>query len=194
MRTVVICSLVIVSLTAWSYGKRRSPSVVVDRDEIAEELRVLRAELDAIDRTNAQSRDRATRNKVDRLVDRARAGVDAVDATIAAGRDRDRDDDRGDRRRDRAMDDGEFGQFLDELDAAAHSSDKLAIVTDAARYWRFTSDQVAAVVDHLSFGDDQVEAAATLHPRVVDPKNFHRVYKHLSHSSDREALRKRIGG
>lgn len=199
MRLFLTLSLIVV-LTVHAYADRRGgKAVIVDQHAMQADLTAMLADLDAIDRLNAASTDRATRKKIDKKIDRLRASLEDLadeldDARVSRDDDR-RDGDRRDHRDRRAiaMTDGDFAQLLVELDAATMSSDKRGLVLDVARTGWFTSDQVAAIVDHLTHSDDQLEAAVALHPRVTDPSNFHRVYKHLAHSSDRDALRERIG-
>jgi hypothetical protein len=93
----------------------------------------------------------------------------------------------------RTMTDAEFKTFLASVANATYASDQLALVKDqASRAW-FTAAQVAAVVDQLAYSSDKVEAAAALWPTIVDPQNAYQIYDHLPYSSDRDALRQRVG-
>jgi len=86
----------------------------------------------------------------------------------------------------------DFEALLAALKGAPFSSDKLVLVRDAAKRNRFETDQVLRVVKLFSHGSEQVDAAVAMYPRVVDKKNFFKVYGVLSFSSDRDSLRKKV--
>ncbi len=87
----------------------------------------------------------------------------------------------------------EFARLQQSLRDATFREDHLRVIRSAAKAHSFTTAQVSELVKPLSFGEDQVEALATLHPRVIDPENFHTLYALLAHASDRQALEQRLG-
>ena len=87
---------------------------------------------------------------------------------------------------ERALDD-----VLYSLDRARFSSDKLAIISDVARRYTYSTWAVEQMVRRLTFSGDRVDALAMLYPRVHDTQSWFRVYELLTFSSDRDALRRR---
>lgn len=79
------------------------------------------------------------------------------------------------------------------IDGASFRDDKLATLRSASRDRWFTCAQVITLMGEFSFGKDQVEAAAMLHPNVVDPNNWFSVYAALTFDKDRRDLRRRVG-
>ena len=71
--------------------------------------------------------------------------------------------------------------------------DKLAVLASATKGRLFTCNQVVRLMGAFSFGSDQVDAAAMLHPHVADPENWFTVYQALTFDSDRRKLRQRVG-
>ncbi|MFK7931058.1 MAG: DUF4476 domain-containing protein [Myxococcota bacterium] len=88
---------------------------------------------------------------------------------------------------------GELADILRAVEAQAFDAEKLAVLRSASRSRWFTSGQVRQIVSSFTFGKDQVEAAAMLHPAVVDPGNWFVVYDAFQFDSDRRRLRQRIG-
>lgn len=90
-----------------------------------------------------------------------------------------------------------YRTFLSVRDAVARapfSDEKLAIIRDVSRDWLLTTGQAIELAALLPFSGDRVDALAVMHGSVVDPENFWSAYDLLVFSSDREALRRRIGG
>jgi hypothetical protein len=87
-----------------------------------------------------------------------------------------------------------FNALVSAVKSASFDDDKVAVVRGAAQHNWFTSAQVATLVTLLSFGDGKVEAAAACWPRIVDPENNFVIYQKLDFDSDKEKLRKRVGG
>jgi hypothetical protein len=188
---------VALTIAGGAWASHGSVSIVVDRDTLTADVGALNDQVDAIDRLNARSTDARTRKQVSRKIAELRGGIDTIadevrraDPVDRHGHDRDHDRDRDTQAR--AISDADFTQLLADVDAAAQSSDKLMIVTQSAELNYFTSAQVGQIVDHLSFSEDKVNAAAALYPRTIDPSRFTTVYSHFTMSSDKEELRKRI--
>lgn len=87
----------------------------------------------------------------------------------------------------------DHGRLLAAVENEAFSDAKLIVLREAVAYNWFTVDQVVAFMGAMSFGKDKVEAAAVLHPRVIDLENWYRVYGALTFDSEKEELRKRVG-
>lgn len=79
------------------------------------------------------------------------------------------------------------------MESEAFGDSRLAVLRDACRPNFFTVDQAVTLVGLFDFGDDKVQAAAMLHPQLVDPENFFRVYGVFEFDSDKEELRERLG-
>ena len=180
----LVVSAIVAGGVAARADRRARRAAAIDAAAVAPELRDLRDDVDAAARINARSTDRATRHKVARALDRARADLDRLADGLALHD--------AARSRGAAMADADLRDFLAAIDAAAMADDKRGLVAQAARDAWFTSAQVAAIVDRIAMGDDKVEVAVTLHPRVVDPESFYKVFGKLAHTSDRDELRRRI--
>ncbi len=83
----------------------------------------------------------------------------------------------------------EYQAVVADLERQDFTADKLHTLEKAGARLHFTTDQLLGLLDGLDFGADKVRAAALLHPRLVDPQDFDRVYEVLDFDSDREALR-----
>ena len=83
----------------------------------------------------------------------------------------------------------EYDDLRETVEAQAFSRDKIAVVERASRRLHFDVEQVVGLLGVLDFGADKVQAAAILHPRVVDLHDFERVYEALVFDTDRDALR-----
>lgn len=86
----------------------------------------------------------------------------------------------------------DFSELLAGLKKISFGSEKIAFIKDAIKHHYFTTDQVKEVVGLFQFGADKVEAASMMYPRVIDKKNFFKVYSALEFEGDREELRKKI--
>jgi hypothetical protein len=89
------------------------------------------------------------------------------------------------------MDERAFRAFVHDVRCAPFARNKVAVVHDVAPHTHFTSAQAAVVVRAIeSWG--QVDAAAALFPRVLDPESFHVVIGAVTFRSDQDELRRRI--
>jgi len=96
--------------------------------------------------------------------------------------------------RPQPMSEADFQQLVAAINGAAMSEEKVGLVRDAAQNSWFGVDQVIAVMNAIAFSQQKVDAAALMYPRVLDQKNWFKVYGALSFSADKAALRKRVGG
>jgi hypothetical protein len=83
----------------------------------------------------------------------------------------------------------EFDDLRKSVEEQAFSRDKIALVEKASSRLHFNVEQVVGLLDELDFGSDKVEAAAILHPKLVDPQDFDQVYDALPFDTDRQALK-----
>ncbi|MBM4395465.1 MAG: DUF4476 domain-containing protein [Deltaproteobacteria bacterium] len=90
------------------------------------------------------------------------------------------------------MDDRDFADLLSQLKGMAFGSERVALLRDAVKRHRFTTGQVRQVVAIFNFGSEQVDAAATMYPRVVDKADFFKVIADLEFESERDELRRRV--
>lgn len=86
-----------------------------------------------------------------------------------------------------------FEQLVGAIRAASFDDDKVEVVRHAAQTNFFSSNQVAAVMDLLSFDEGKIDAAVAMWPRITDPENSFVIFKKLAFDSSREELRKRVG-
>jgi hypothetical protein len=93
-----------------------------------------------------------------------------------------------------AMSEQEFGRIRAALQREWWDDSRQRLLMDVARDRLFSTRQVRQVMDLFTFGDAKVNVAAALYPRVVDPQDFYTLYDALTFSSEKEELRRRIGG
>jgi len=86
----------------------------------------------------------------------------------------------------------EMQNLLAQLKDTAFADAQLGLVRDASRRNRFETNQVVKILKLFTFGKDQVEAGAILHPKVIDKKNFFNVYQVFTFDSDKAALRQKV--
>jgi hypothetical protein len=87
-----------------------------------------------------------------------------------------------------------FNALVSAVKSASFDDDKVAVVQGAARNNWFTSAQVASLVAIPSFGDGKVEVAVACWSKIVDPENNFVIYQKLDFDSDKDKLRRRVGG
>jgi hypothetical protein len=171
---------------------RRAHKVVVDQRAMDRQLRKAHRELEELDRIIARLRRAHTRHRLAEQVDELRERLVKMEKMLDSA-DRYRPaPKRPVKRRPKALSDADFAKLERSVRRAPFRDDKLRVVRHAARYHRFTSAQAYALARRMLFGDDKVDALVALHPRVVDPQNFHIAYRALNHSSDRRDLDKRL--
>ncbi len=92
------------------------------------------------------------------------------------------------------MNDATFAVFLKHLKDAAFKDAQLAAVGDEVRAGSLWSTrQLIAVMQLLTFGDVQTKAATQMWPNIVDPQNLPDVLASLPFESDRRKLRQAVG-
>ncbi len=84
---------------------------------------------------------------------------------------------------------GEYEDLRTTVEEESFSRDKIAVLEKASDRLSFSVEQVMGLLGGLDFGSDRVRVAALLHPRLVDPDDFGRVYDLLDFEADREELR-----
>jgi hypothetical protein len=85
-----------------------------------------------------------------------------------------------------------FDALIASLKAESFAKGKVRLVREAAAHHAFSVAQVKRVMKQFSFADGKVEAAALMHPKLVDPESFFQVYGQLKFESDKRKLRQRI--
>ena len=93
---------------------------------------------------------------------------------------------------DAPMTEAQFAKLKRALEAEAFEDGKLELLKDAAAQHRFTSEQVAEIMDLFDFDANRVEAAVICYPKVVDKQNFFVVYSHLEFDASKDELRQKI--
>jgi hypothetical protein len=86
----------------------------------------------------------------------------------------------------------EFAQLLKSVKAESFDNRRVPIVKDATRHAHFTCAQAADLVKAMSFGEGRTTTAIALHPRLVDPVNFHRVLAAMQFDSEKDTVRKAL--
>lgn len=85
----------------------------------------------------------------------------------------------------------EFSRIYSAVSAESFGDDQLAVLRAASQGRRFSSTQVASLMNLFDFSDDRIEAAVFLYPQITDPQNWYTVYGALTFSSDKTELRQR---
>ncbi len=92
------------------------------------------------------------------------------------------------------MDPNGLTELTDALGQEAFSEGRLRVLRSAVNAPSgFSVDQVLRLLESFDFGGDKVEAAAMLHPQVVDPERWYLVYGAFDFDTDKEALRRQVG-
>ena len=93
-----------------------------------------------------------------------------------------------------AMTEAEFQDVLRAYRSAYYTSQKYVVLQEVGRANWFTTEQVIRVLNETYWNTDKVKAGALLYPRVVDERNWYKVYAALYWESDREELRRLTAG
>lgn len=173
-------------------ARRRTRKVVLDKRAMDRQLRDARQDLAELERLIARLHRRQSRRALAEQVDRLRDRLTAMENTLDDAKRYRPAPKRRVKRRPKAMSQSDFARLERSVRAEPFHDDKLRVIRHAVRYHHFTSAQAYALARRLSFGDDTVDALAMLHPRVVDPQNFHLAYRALRHPSDRRDLDTRL--
>ena len=81
-----------------------------------------------------------------------------------------------------------------QVQRKSFGDEKLQLVRDAsAGGHHFTCEQVGQLMRTTGQGDEQVQIAAALYPRLVDPENFGRLIVTLTAPGDQDKLRRLVG-
>ncbi len=86
-----------------------------------------------------------------------------------------------------AISDSDFQALVAAVGQKSYGDDRVAVITQSAKYNHFRIDQVAQLVDLLSYGDDRVKAACALANAVIDKQNSFQLSSHFSYSDDATA-------
>jgi hypothetical protein len=91
------------------------------------------------------------------------------------------------------MHSGDFNQLLQQVKEAGFSEEKLGLIRTAAADNWFTAEQAKQLVAQFDFTDPKVNAAVTLHDRLVDRGNFFKVLSVFDFDSAKQRVRQRTG-
>lgn len=92
-----------------------------------------------------------------------------------------------------AMDTSDFAALMKALRTESFAKGKLVVLREAVRHNHFQVAQLRRIMREFSFADGKLQAAAAVHPVLVDPNNFYKVYQDLQFESDKQKLRQMIG-
>lgn len=190
MRAVILMLSACLALTAWPAragertelcgDKARIRHILGDAREVIAELRgMAAAQSDYIARREMTRK----ADKLKRLMKQLRSELEAVEP--AEGQPEVDD-------LPAPMPPDRFEALVKALAAEAFSKGKLRVVRQAAAHNHFSVAQVKRVMRQFSFADGKVQAAAAMHPRLVDPENFFEAYKELSFEADKKKLREAV--
>jgi len=87
-----------------------------------------------------------------------------------------------------------FAALLSRVRAARFSAARVRVVASAARYNRFSCNQVYRLLSVMSFSSTKLRALGMLAPRIVDKRNSHLVYSAFRFSSAKRRARQMIDG
>lgn len=93
-----------------------------------------------------------------------------------------------------AMTGMQFAEFVGELKKQSFDKERLALLKEVSAENWFTTDQVIQAMGLFSFSSEKIAAGTAMYPRVVDQKNWYKVYSTFSFSSDQEKLRRQTSG
>lgn len=89
-----------------------------------------------------------------------------------------------------AMDAASFASLVASVQKESFSDGKLKVIQLAATAGYFSSAQVGALVDLLTFSADKVRAVELTRGHIVDRQNAHTILSHFTFSSDKDAVTK----
>lgn len=87
------------------------------------------------------------------------------------------------------MDGPSFEALIQRIQNASFSSDRVAVVTDAAPYAWFSAAQIARIIGQMSFSSERTQVVDVLAPRLVDRQNGGVIIDSLTFSSERDHAR-----
>jgi hypothetical protein len=80
-----------------------------------------------------------------------------------------------------------------QVNAQRYDNDKLAVIADLSESARFTSREIARIVDSCAFDSTKVEALIALHPAAVDPDRYGIALDTLEFTSSRSRAAVALG-
>jgi hypothetical protein len=87
-----------------------------------------------------------------------------------------------------------FADLLLQLQRKSFGDEKLQVARAAAASGqRFSCEQVGQLMRTTALGDEQVQIAATLYPRLTDPENLGQLLALLRGPAERDKLRRLVG-
>ncbi len=92
-----------------------------------------------------------------------------------------------------AMPDESFAVFIERLDAASFSSDRIGLIDQVGAYNQLSVSQLGRVLRELGFSSEREHAIVVMGPRVVDPQNGFMLDEALNWSSERDLARQYVG-
>lgn len=87
----------------------------------------------------------------------------------------------------------EFTSLVTSIKAQSFDKGRLSVMRASLQTSAFTSNQARQLVGMLSFKSNREDIAVEVYPRIVDPQNFHVVYRSFKFSSETETVNKRLG-
>jgi len=92
------------------------------------------------------------------------------------------------RRPDRPISAVNFAKLLKNLKQQSFDNDKVEFIKNFVKGRPISCKQAREILEVLSFDEGRVKAAITMHPSIVDPKNFYDVLEILPFDSSRRAV------
>lgn len=92
------------------------------------------------------------------------------------------------------MNQGAFGQFLNQLSSQSFESTKLTLARQVLGSNWFTSEQIRQMMTQMTFEDSKVEIARLGYNRVLDPQNYFTVNSAFTFSSSVDELNRYLFG
>jgi len=93
----------------------------------------------------------------------------------------------------RSMPPAAFATLRGAIQTESFSDGKLRVLRGALDAHMLDVAQAKQLLPLFDFSSDRVEAAVTIHPRLVDPQNFYELYGSFDFDSDKEEVRKKLG-
>jgi len=86
-----------------------------------------------------------------------------------------------------------FAALRAAIQGESFGDGKLRVLREALRGHPLTVQQASGLLPLFDFSSDRIEAAVAIHPVLLDPQDFYRLYACFDFESDKEELRRRLG-
>lgn len=89
-----------------------------------------------------------------------------------------------------ALSSADFNRLRSAIQAEGFGDQKLDVLRTAARDAWFTCDQVGALIELFTFGNEKVEVVSTVRDHLVDPQNGFTLYERFTFANEKEEVKR----